>query len=223
MSAAAPSRWPAVRAAGIAAVLFVHGLATLPLPHSMRRASFDEPVAQEELSAQARLLRRIGVNVTTEELVDVMFRSGTAWVSVYNAVLKPVEPAFRITGTGQSWGLFTYPDTFPHQLIVEVRSSKSGPWATLFAGLDPEHRWMRDVLAYRRVRGVYDGQTTKPGASWNNLTKWLARRAFTEDPAVQTVRVSFRRFHTVKPGEPPDTTVEAQRHARTWARAQVMR
>lgn len=216
-------RWPAVRALLIAVVLFVHGLATLPLPHSMRRASFDEPVAQEEIAAQAQLLGRVGVHVSTEELVDLLFRSGTAWVSVYTAVLKPLEPAFRITGTGQSWGLFTYPDTFPHQLIVEVRSGKSAPWTTWFAGLDPDHRWMRDVLAYRRVRGVYDGQTTKPGASWNNLTKWLARRAFTEDATVQTVRVSFRRFHTVKPNETPDTSVDALRHARTWARAQVMR
>lgn len=215
--------WPSVRAALMALVLAVYGLAALPLPHSARRAMFDEPVAREELAAQAALLGRVGVAVTPAQVADVLQASNELGVAVYERTLKPLAPLFRWTGTGQSWGLFTYPDTFPHQLTVEVRAGPKAPWVTWFAGLDPEHAWMRDVIAYRRVRGVYDGQTSKPGASWNNLTRWLARRAFEQDATLTSVRVSFRRFHSVRPGEPADPAVEPLRHVRSWDRAQVMR
>lgn len=215
--------WPSVRAGLLAGVLAVYGLAALPLPHAVKRASFDEPVAREELTAQAAWLGRVGVATTADGLADALYTFSAGWVTVYDHTLKPLAPLFRLTGTGQSWGLFTYPDTFPHQLVVEVRAGKSAPWQVWFQGLDPEHDWMRDVIAYRRVRGVYDGQTTKPGASWNNLTRWLARRAFEQDATLTTVRVSFRRFHTVRPGEPADPAVETLRHVRSWDRAQVDR
>lgn len=216
---------PVARARGalLALVLVVEGILAAPIPHSMKRSSLDEPIAREEIAAQVRILDGLGISVTTDQLADALYRSGAAWASAYHAVIDPVEPLLRVTGTGQGWGLFTYPDTYPHQLVVDVRRSRSGPFVTLYAGLDPEHAWKRDILAYRRVRGVYDGQTAKPGASWNNLTKWLAGEACAEDPLVSAVRVSFTRFHTVRPDQPAPAPGDPLRHARTWSCSQVKR
>lgn len=214
--------WPAIRAAILALVLVVEGVTALPIPHTVRKRDFaQEPVAVEEIETQRALLARLGIHLSHAEIVDGLYVSGSAWAGLYGRATKPLGPLFRVLGIGQSWGLFTYPDTFPHQLIVEVRKSKTGPWELWYAGLDAEHAWMRDVLTYRRVRGVYDGQTTKPGASWNNITRWLAARACVADADVQYVRVSFRRFHTVRPDQAADPSTEELRHVRLWARAQV--
>ncbi len=215
--------WASIRAALLTIVLVIEGVAALPIPRSIKRSSFEEPVAREELAVQRGLLSKIGLELTHEELVDVLFTTGSMWVSVNDYTLKPLQPFLGVFGIGQSWGLFTYPDTFPHQLIVEVRRSKSADWELWYAGLDPAYAWSRDVLTYRRVRGVYDGQTSKPGASWNNMTRWIAKQACAQDPGVQIVRVSFRRFHTVPPGKPPEAPVDLLRHARSWTRSQVAR
>ncbi len=215
--------WPATRAGLLALVLFVEGITALPIPHGVqKRALSEEPVATEEIEAQRVLLAEVGIHVTHAQLVDWAFASGTLWSSGYDAVMKPFNTLFRVLGIGQSWGLFTYPDTFPHQLVVEVRRSHTGPWERLYAGLDPDHAWKHDILTYRRIRGVYDGQTDKPGPSWNNLTRWLAARACGEDPDVAFVRVSFRRFHTVRPDAPADSSAEVERQARVWSREQVL-
>jgi hypothetical protein len=64
---------------------------------------------------------------------------------------------------------------------------------------------------------VYDGNTNKPGASWENLSRWIANRVFDSQPGVVEVRVYFERFHTVPPGGTPDPEV-VKRHSRTFVR-----
>ena len=218
--------WPTTRAALLTIVLVVEGVTALPIPHTVRKRDLAlEPVAVEEIETQRALLAKVGIQLSHAEIVDGLAASGEAWAGLYSRATKPLGPVFRVLGIGQSWGLFTYPDTFPHQLTVEIRTAKTGPWALWYAGLDAEHPWMAEVLTYRRVRGVYDGQTTKPGASWNNITRWLAARACATNADVEVVRVSFRRFHTVRPDQTADDTTdypsEQRLHARVWARAQV--
>lgn len=220
--------WPRLRALLLALVLILQGVLAAPVPHSIRLAAFDEPVVREEIAAQVALLADVGIDVTPEQVVHFLYTSGSMWASIYRSATRPVGPILRVLGIGQAWGLFTYPDTFPHQLIVEVRSSRTGPFTVWYAGIDPDHRWKRDVLAYRRVRGVYDGQTTRPGVSWNNMTRWLAHEACVEagpgsgeKVASHAVRVSFTRFHTVRPGEPATGPAEPLRHVRVWACSQV--
>lgn len=208
--------WPSVRAALIAAALVANGLMALPLPKSVKRSNFDLPVAREELAAIRGHLGRLGVELTHEELADAFVAWGRPLAEARGWLTEPLKHPFRILGMGQSWGLFTYPDTWPHRLVVEARP-KGGVYERLYAGLDPEHDWRRDVFVYRRVRGVYDGNTNKPGASWNNFARWTADRVFEEFRGYDEVRVFFERFHTVPPGGEPDPEVVV-RHSRTFFR-----
>lgn len=210
-----------VRAALILLVIVVQGLAALPIPDRVRAADFETDYAKEEMAAWSALLARVGVRATAEEVGDVFFTVGRAAADARRAVVGPLGPVYRLTGTGQDWGLFTYPDNRPHRLEVAVRA-RDGRFETVYAGLDPARAWARDVLTYRRVRGLYDGQTDRPGASWDNLTRWIARRLLAERPDAHQVRVRFVRLHTTLPGAEPDPR-ELPRHARLWTREEVER
>lgn len=67
------------------------------------------------------------------------------------------------------------------------------------------------------MRGVYDGNTTTPGDSWNNFSKWAAYQALDAFPDLVEVRVGFRRFHTIPPGGVPNPEV-VTRHLRVYRR-----
>lgn len=198
----------------IGIVLFSNLLVALPLPHSIKRSAFDEPVAKEEMLKISAALASVGLTVAPKDLVDFFISTGTPLVGLHTTLTAPVKPINRWLGTGQSWGLFTYPDTFPHRLVIEARTG-SGPWDRLYAGLDPDHTFLVDVWTYRRVRGVYDGNTTKPVASWENLTKWAAQQTFRASPQYDTARIYFERFHTVPPGGKPDPSI-TPRQMRTY-------
>lgn len=195
-----------VRAALIAVAFAVYGVAASPLPKSVKRTSFDNEIAVEEFDRWVALLGAVGVSTTRAELVDYAYESGVVLADVRTALLGPFRPWFRVSGTGQAWGLFTFPDSFPHQLVVEV--DEGAGWRVVYAGLDDDADWMREVLAYRRVRGVYDGNTRKPAASYKTFVQWIGKRALADFPAAKRARVGFVRFHTRAPGEPPDPSRE---------------
>ncbi len=205
-----------LRAAGILVVLLVYGVVALPLPKTLAKKTFENPVAVEELARWTEVLGGVGVQTSPTELRDGLLTAGSLLGGTKAAVLQPVKPWLRLTGTGQAWGLFTYPDTFPHRLVIEGRSDLT-TWRTLYAGLDDDADFMREVLTYRRVRGVYDGNTTTPGDSWNNFSKWAAYQALDAFPDLVEVRVGFRRFHTIPPGGVPDPEV-VTRHLRVYRR-----
>jgi hypothetical protein len=192
-----------LRAGLILLALVVYGIAASPLPRSMKRSQFDTPMAIEEVDQWVGILGAAGIPITRAALSDDAFAVGTVFADLRSALLGPFKGWFRITGTGQGWGLFTYPDIFPHQLVIEVRP-KGGTFAPIYAGLDPDAAWMRPQLAYRRVRGVYDGNTTKPGASYDNFVHWIGRLALADFPDSAEVRVGFVRTHTTMPGVPRD-------------------
>lgn len=196
-----------VRAALIALALVVYGLAASPLPKNVRRGQFESELAREELGRWVEILGTVGITTTHAEIADGLTAVGTFFADIRAVTLKPLGPFFRLSGTGQAWGLFTYPDTWPHQLRVEIRET-GGEWRAVYAGLDPDAQWMRDVLVYRRVRGVYDGNTNKPGASYDNFAEWIGRAALEDFPEADEARVGFLRFHTVQPDRPQDPKVE---------------
>jgi hypothetical protein len=200
--------WVRVRAALIALGVVVHGFAAAPLPRSVKRSQMDTPMAKEELGRWVAVAARVGVEITIPELADWMTSTGAVAASARKAVMAPFGPWFRLTGTGQGWGLFTYPDTFPHRLTVEVREGRS--WRTVYAGLDPDATWMRPQLAYRRVRAVYDGNTDKVGPSYEPFVDWVAAHAFADFPDAKQVRVGFVRTHSTMPGEAADPEVAAR-------------
>ncbi|MDP2306016.1 MAG: hypothetical protein Q8P18_08310 [Pseudomonadota bacterium] len=197
-----------VRAVVIALVLVVNGLAASPMPKSVKRSHFETAIAIEELDRWVGILGSVGLTLTRPELTEHTYAVGKFFAELRGTLVGPFKGWFRVTGTGQGWGLFTYPDSYPHQLVIEVRSASGagpeGEWRTVYAALDPDAAWHRSHLVYRRVRGVYDGNTRKPGASYDNFVAWAGKQALVEFPDAAEARVGFVRSHSTMPNVTPD-------------------
>lgn len=192
--------WADVRAGLLLVVLLPHLFASLPLARSARRKNFDTPLARDELARLREVLAHFGWTPTHAELADLLHDISEVQVDLRDVVLGPARPFFRITGTGQAWGLFTYPDRFPAQLVVESRSG-SAPYEVRYASLDPDADLAVEKFVYRRVRGVYDTNSDKEGRTWDPFVSWAAGEVFAADSTVTEVKVYFRRLRTFEPGE----------------------
>jgi len=196
------------RATVLAVVIAIYGFIALPLPHSVREADLKRPVARAELQRWSKWLSKAGISRDEETLRQNVLRIGKPLASFRKTMLTPVKPILRWTGTGQAWGFFNTPDAFPDQLQIE--GWKDSDWEVLFAALDPERSFLSSKLQYRRIRGVYDGNTDKPGPSYKNFVDWVAAETFAAHPDLVRVRVSFIRTHTTPPGRKADDMHEVR-------------
>jgi hypothetical protein len=201
-----------LRAALLVGVLGVHGLAAAPVPHEITREDLVNPVTVEEITRWSERLAALGVAIPPAELGERLRDASQVFARAHRAVLAPFHPIFRLTGTGQGWALFTNPDTHPARLEIRVRRGAS--WEVLYRRLDPAHDWNASLLAFRRIRGVYDagGARSKPRGPYKRFAAWIAARALADLPDVDEVEVRTLRTHTTLPGSPPDPKVEV-RHA----------
>lgn len=211
-----PGSWPKIRAALLGLVLLWHGLMASPIPSRVDESSFKNPIARAELKRWTEILGRVGVETSPTELKVAVIEAGGGIAAAKKEALQPLRPAQRVLGIGQAWGLFTYPNTWPHTLTISIRSSERRPWETIYAALDPEHDWRKSTLVYRRIRGVYDDNASRTRASYDNFVEWIAGEAFEDFPEAEQVRVHMLRRHVKPPGEEPDpeTTVRLSRVVR---------
>jgi hypothetical protein len=211
---------PHVRAAAILGAMLASALLAVPLPRHVKRSRLETPLATEELGRWSGLLGSVGVDLSVDDLRTLVWTVGEQGGGVRRTVRAPIAPLADALGVGQSWGLFTYPDTFPHRLVVETRDGGGAPWERRYEGMSATHTWRREQFVYRRLRGIYDGQTTSVSPTWDAFARWTARAAFADFPGATHTRVMFLRSHTRAPGEPPDPE-RALRHIRVVARDQV--
>ena len=206
---------PSIRAAWITLALVVHGLAAAPLPTRIRAHEMRSPDSLEEAQRWADVINVVGLSVTAEGLLEFSRSSGELATGARQTLMKPFQPLLRLTGTGQGWGLFTHPDRFPDHLEIHGRRGEN--WGLLYRAFDPDNNFLAKPIAYRRIRGIWDGSANKPKPSYNNFVDWVAREAFAEFTDLEEVRVQFRRHKTATPGE-PEPTLNKVRHRRTRSR-----
>ncbi|MCA9493965.1 MAG: hypothetical protein KC621_28755 [Myxococcales bacterium] len=201
-----------LRAVVLAIVIAVHGLAAAPIPHVVTQNDLRNPVSAEEVRRWAERLTALGLERTPEQLGEEVIWWTERIGGAHHAALAPFRSFFRFTGTNQGWALFANPDTHPIRLQIRVRREGRGDWEILFQRLDPEHDWAADLLAYRRVRGVYDagGYRSRPRGNYRRFAKWIAHRVLDGDPTVQAVEIRSLRTHTTTPAQQPDPRIEVR-------------
>jgi len=195
-----PGVFARIRAAAIAAVVAVHGVAALPVPHVVRPRELKDPVAAAELRRWSERLTAIGYPIETTELGDEVVRWSGRLGRAHRAVLRPFRPWFRFTGTGQGWALFANPDTHPSRMEISVVRGEEQ--ALVYRRLDPQHDRYAARIAYRRVRGLYDATSARhrPTAGSRRFADWVAQLAQADDPTVDGVVVRFVATHHPLPG-----------------------
>lgn len=207
-----------LRAAILLVVLGINGIAAAPLARKADRKALKRPLAMDEIGRWQKILGSVGLEVSTDDLGELSYQWARIGLDIRKFFLDPVKPLFRITGTGQAWALFTYPDRFPARLVIDARP-KDGLWVTVYAALDNEHTFAREKLVYRRTRGVYDSSSEKIANSYDPFCSWIAAEVFAAYPHYDEVKVRFQRIHTREPHEAADTLeVEGERHVRLRSR-----
>jgi len=188
-----------VRAGLISIVLFAQLADALPLP-TLSKRDLRHPVAQQEVKRWTRRLNDWGVEITRAEVIERGLAMGNGANGFRKAVLRPWYPLRRVTGTGQSWGLFAFPEPHAGRLVVRGRAV-DGDWETLFSAPDGDGR-LGERLRFRRVRGIYDdaGDRPKPGTLWRRFSRWVATEVFAERPDLDEVEVRIDLIHVLPPG-----------------------
>ncbi|MBA2321418.1 MAG: hypothetical protein H0V89_09705 [Deltaproteobacteria bacterium] len=196
--------WPHLRAALITIALLVHGIYALPLPREMKLEKIREEAGTENVDRWLGWFGSVGLHpdrVWFEETVCGVTRVTDR---VHKAMKAPAKPWMTFAGNSQSWALFAILERWPIRLEIRIMREGSAEWETLYRRLDPVHDSWDDVLSYRRMRGIWDGQLTKPKSGYKNMTKWLARQIFAADPTISRLEVRGIRTHTTLPGESVD-------------------
>ncbi|MFT4978084.1 MAG: hypothetical protein ACI8S6_003992 [Myxococcota bacterium] len=212
MDTPAQRLWPALRASLLAVVIGAEWLDALPLP-TLRPGHLNQPIAQAELSRWTEALNGLGVSVTKDELTAAGLEVGAAAVDFQKASMAPLRPLKKLTQTGQSWGLFAYPDPFAGRLIVEVWID--GEWQSRFRAPGADRSLLSRRLRYRRVRGIYDdlGDRPKPRGGYSRFADWVALTIMADDPRVEKVQVRLDLVTVRLPDEGPEQP-EERRHVR---------
>lgn len=150
-----------------------------------------------------------------EAVPTVVVYGATALDRVRHALLTPWRPIQRLTGTGQSWGMFAQPDRRPRRLEVAVRTA-DGDWTSVIrknSGSTPE--FLRD----RRIRALYDTAPDDGSPRYWTFTRWLGRVVLEDHPEATEVRVRLVETVTTDPWLPTDPaeTVFLERIHRRYA------
>jgi hypothetical protein len=208
-----------VRAGLISVVLFGQLADAIPLP-TLSKRDLRHPVAQQEATRWTQRLNDWGVEITRDELIDRGLAVGNAANGFRKAVLRPWYPLRRATGTGQSWGLFAFPEPHAGRLVVRGRALE-GDWETLFSAPNGDGR-LGELLRFRRVRGIYDdaADRPKPGTLWPRFSRWVAAEVLAERPDFDEVEVRVDLIHVVPPGGGP-ADPDRVYHARLELRSEL--
>ena len=209
--------WPATRALLISVVLLGQWIDALPLPE-LRRRDLDHPIAQDEVKQWTGVLNDLGMELTTEETIEGALVVGALAIDFRKFTMAPLRPIKKLTGTGQSWGLFAYPDPYAGRLVIDVREEKE-EWQTLFSAPGSGFGTLTQKMRYRRVRGIYDdnGDRPRPGALYNRFADWVAWEIFQEHPEVDAVQIRLDLMRIIPPGE-GEAVPDKRRHARMRVR-----
>ncbi len=208
--------WPKVRALLIALVILANVIVALPIRHAISRAQLRSLEGQAEVLRWHQLLSSAGSQLSRAELENLAVRWSRTLSGLHKSLSAPFQPLFSLTGIGQRWALFSYPDTHPNRLVIEARSGV-GAWETFYRALDPAHAWNVERLHYRRVRAVYNQNQDKPPPAYENFGTWVAQQIFDARPDLDQVHVLLERSHTTLPHEAPDVSRE-RRHVRNYRR-----
>jgi len=116
--------WPAIRALLITIVLLAQGVEALPFP-DLKARHLKHRIGKQELKRWNGVLRYFGLKMTRDELAERGLAVGRFASRAERVLTTPTRPIARVTGIGQDWALFSFPNPYPGRLIVEVQSKAS--------------------------------------------------------------------------------------------------
>ena len=186
-------------------VVFHVGVTTLqaiPLPQKVMTAGNLTRSGAED-SAEAWLAPLVASGVLADE------EAGLAWLLELNntivqtrrKVLDPFRPYYNLTGTGQSWHMFSSVRPLGARLQIYLQDEPGGVWRPLYVE-HSWHRWQWRLLNQERVRTVRSYFSKHNGLyrdTYDRLAAHLAREAAAEFPEAHALRVQYQQLRIQPP------------------------
>ena len=109
-------------------------------------------------------------------------------------LLGPFRLAFDWLRVNERWVLFAGASARRFRLEIAARKHSSEAWQLLYRADDERHRFLADLIEYRRVRGAFNPRTQEPPPGYEAFVAFIARRIFDERPELRDVRVRMERI-----------------------------
>jgi hypothetical protein len=188
--------WPHLRAAFVLFHVFAVVLMAIPAPGGgMNKSAWQDPTVQNEFATWTEVLNNIGVDITQVELEDHLWVLAQGYMKQRNAVLDPLRPYYRYTGSQQSWRMFVAPHIWPSRLRIDIQ--ESGEWRTVYLARDPDLDWRERQFGHDRMRSaIFRFSWKQYRGSYNSFTRWVADRAAEDFPNASHVRCQLIKQQT---------------------------
>lgn len=184
-------------------------LQALPLPRkAMTPAAFVRSGGRANIEQWCAPLLQVGLLDDAGPVADRLLAWNNTLVAGRGTLLRPFRRYYALTGTGQSWRMFSDIKPTGARLQIHLQrtpASASGEGEALWEPLYMEHsrhRWQARLLNQERVRTVRSYFSKKNGQHrevYTKLSLRLARQAAAEFPDGQTLRVRYQEVHIRTP------------------------
>lgn len=186
------SAWPQVRAALVLFHVLAVFILSLPGPAITNEAVWNTRVARTDFDDWSKSL---GSDPDT-------FRSrlrsiALGWIEVRDVLAAPFKPYANLTQMTQAWSMFASPQRNPTELHV-IGDVGRGFDVPLYKPHDPDAALFADWLSHnrlRKLRGKFG--RVSPGRTYDELARYLARRACEARPDLLRVRVALWAYRSL--------------------------
>lgn len=124
------------------------------------------------------------------------------------APIAPVAHAFGIYS--ENWALFATTGGTRNRIHVEGRPRGSSEFVLLYRVHDPEHRYLAELLEYRRVRNLWNPHRSGLSTGYEPFARWLVERTLREHPEFDAVRIRMQEGKILPRGAGFEPTVRFQ-------------
>lgn len=202
---------------GLLCLLFV-------LPGGSRftsRAVWNSAHNQRQFDVWAKTLGSLGIPTTGPRLQSQLWSVAKKYSKSRDKLLRPLRWLPEQVGFGQSWRMFSNPQTTPSQLWVEVDTGKG--FSPIYVSRSSEHIWRRPLFDHHRVRKLL-GRIGRGGKdeAYVAFSARIAKHALADFPDAKRVRTRIFTWTTPSPNasspDPAQFRRGKFRHERTFNR-----
>lgn len=106
------------------------------------------------------------------------------------APFAPIASAFGIYG--ENWALFATTGGTRNRIHVEARRQGSRDFTLLYRVHDADHRYLAQMLEYRRVRNIWNPHRSGLSQGYEPFAHWLIQRTLRDHPEFDAVRIRMQ-------------------------------